>query len=1181
MRDRFKGWAAMRATFAFLIFALAAAQAVEHSGTVRAADQFVPGATVTARYGVVKITTYTDENGRYTFDLLPGIWTVRVEMFGFAPVEEQITLEDRPVVKHWTLDMPKFGEEPAAAEVAKPKPAEAAKKEAEPPKPAAAAKPPAAPNADNRKRRGPAPAPPKPTFQNAQVQATEEGEQALAEAARQGADAVPRGGVEDTEGAFLVTGSTSGGLGAAADEEERRQRMMEGGPRDRSGMPPGMFGEGFGVPGMRGDSDSFNVGLGGLGASAIQAGFGDAAAGTGPSLGGPGGPGGRGSFGGGSMGGRGGGPGGMSGPPGRGPMSKKGGLSSRGRSSGAYSSFGNRRRTGPQYMGSLFANLNNSALDAAPYSLNGRAVEKPSYARTTFGFNAGGPIKIPKLLPLPLSSFFFTYQGTRSRYPFSRFSSLPTMAERAGDFSQARANVPVTIYDPLSRLPFAGNQVPASRFDPAAAGLLRFFPEPTYTGLVQNYRIVTSTPNTSDNYGVRIGLPLSRKDRISSNMQWQRRHSVQPQLYGFRDTGSGSGMSASLSWSHSFAPRFHNNVSVSLSRNTNLMEPYFAYRENVAAQLGITGTSQEPVNYGPPNLSFTNFGALTDGSASNIRNQTFSVSNNLTYVIRRRHNMTFGFTLRKLQNNSLVYQNARGSFSFSGLMTSGLDARGQPLPRTGFDFADFLLGLPQSTSVRYGADNNYFRGKSLIGYAQDDFRITRRLSLNFGLRYEYFAPYTELRGHLANLDLNPERTKVAVVTPGVPGPFSGELPDSLIRPDRNNLSPRFGFASRIGKRRGTVIRGGYSIFYSGTSYSQIASQMASQPPFARTISISTSSAYPLTLRNGFPVIPTQKITNTYGIDPNYSLAYAQTWNLAVQHPLPHALLVEVDYIGTKGTNLGVLIQPNRAVAGTLLTAQERLRIPDASGFNYQTAGANSSYNAGQVRLTRRMSRGISATALYTYSKGIDNASSFTGTGGTVVQFIEDLRLERGLSSFDQRHRLQAGYMLASPVGVRGFWRNAGWKTAAFSRWALMGSFSMSSGNPYTARVAGNLSNTGGTGAFGTGRAQATGLPVRAGDSKYFNLAAFTTPPVGQYGNAGRNTIPGLFRMSLNASLNRSFRIGPPGDNRRQLHLRLNATNALNHVDIVGIGTTVNSSTYGLPTAASQTRTVMLTLRMSF
>ena len=1168
----------MRSLFALLACALwpLLLTAAEQRGSVRAADQYLPGAAVTARQGDTRVSTFTDESGRYVLNLGKGEWEIQVEMFGFTPVRAQVFVGDErisPPPREFTLEMPRYGEtaaNPAPATKAEPK-TEArteartdtkTEPKAEPKRRAQSPAPPRRPG-----QRGGAP---RQGFQNASVTATAEGQQALAQAADPTAGAMSLDSGEAEE-ALLVSGSTSGGLAAASDEESRRQRYMSH-THDSGGPPPGMPGDGpggFGLPPGMGGPGGDLIGLGGLGASAINGGFGDG----GPGIGGPGGPGGPGGRGG-DRGER----GGFSRGSSRGRDSR-GGSSRRGPYNGQYSSFGNRRRQ-PSYTGSAFGFLSNSALNAAPFSLNGQAQPKPSYARATFGVSFGGPLTIPKLVNWQRASFYFTYQGNRSRNPFSEVSSVPTLAERGGDFSQARANAAVAIFDPLNGQPFGGNAVPATRFSSAAAGLLQYFPLPTYTGIVQNYRIVASVPNTSNNIGVRLNAPLSRKDRLTFNVQFQNRDSQTERLFGFRDAGTGTGLSASAGWSHSFAPRFNNSANVSLSRNNNKAAPFFAYQDNVAARLGITGTSQDPINYGPPNLSFTNFGALSDSTASVGRSQTVNLSDGVTYVVKKKHNVSVGFQYRRLQQNSLTYANARGAFSFSGLLTSQLDANGQPVAHTGFDFADFLLGLPQSSSLRFGSDNNYFRSWSTSWHAQDDYRLSRGLSINIGLRYEYFAPYTELFGHLANLDVAPGMNAVSVVTSGhaQAAPYAGALPASLVRGDPNNYSPRLGIAWRPLKKKSMVVRGGYSIFYSGSSYSQIATQMASQPPFATTASLTTSPAFPLTLQNGFPQVPSQTVTNTYAVNPDYKLAYAQTWLLAVQNTLPHGLFLELEYIGTKGTDLSVMEQPNRATPGSPLTAQQRLQISNATGFNYQTIGGNSSFNAGQVRMTRRFSRGMSATALYTFSRAIDDASGYNGTGGAIVQFTDDWHNERGLSSFDQRHRLQTTYMLSSPVGVHGILRNGGWKTTALTGWTLSGSFAASSGTPLTAQVSGNLANTGGIAAFGTGRAQATGLGIHAGDSPYFNLLAFTTPFAGEYGNAGRDTIPGLFNMSLNASLNRSFRLG---DDRRRLQLRLSASNALNHVVITNIGTTVNAATYGLASAASATSTVQLMLRVNF
>jgi hypothetical protein len=177
-----------------------------------------------------------------------------------------------------------------------------------------------------------------------------------------------------------------------------------------------------------------------------------------------------------------------------------------------------------------------------------------------------------------------------------------------------------------------------------------------------------------------------------------------------------------------------------------------------------------------------------------------------------------------------------------------------------------------------------------------------------------------------------------------------------------------------------------------------------------------------------------------------------------------------------------------------------------------------------------------------------------------------------------RHNLNAGFQLSSPVGVRGLLRNGGWKTQLLKSWNMNGSFNATTGTPLTARVSGNLANTGGLAGGGSLRAEATGLPIHADGQPYFNTLAFTTPLAGQFGNAGRSTIPGLFRITVNSSLNRSFRFG---ESRRTLTFTVNASNVLNHVTITSIGTTVNSSSYGLPTAASATRGITLNSRFSF
>ena len=1164
------------------LVALRPAAGAQFSGTVRAADEFVPGATVTARRGNTQVSAFTDENGRYTMELPAGTWEIRVEMFEFTPQTQQVTVGTSATGRDWVLTMPKIGQRGGS------------------PAPSAAAR-----GGQGRmsgrgrgarggggwgggryggfggRGRGAAPGEPQPDFQSAAVRATPEGQQAAAEATEPAAESDSLANSGDAEDAFMVNGSTSGGLEQASDDEARRQRMMGGrggagagggvsaaqGLTGGLGLPPGM------TPTVTNDS----LGLGGFGAGAINGGFGVGPAGP-PPGGGPGGgfgPGGAPGFGGpGGFGGggRGGGGGGGFGPGGRG----RGGRAGRGPYNGQFASFGNRRRTTPPLSGSVALTAQNSALNAAPFSLNGLPSQKPYSSATTLNANVGGPFHIPKIVNWQRAQFTVSLATTLNRNGQNMVGSVPTAAERAGDFSQASLTSAPVIYDPLNNAPFPGDIIPAARFDPASVGLLPYFPQPIYSGIVQNYRFVITNPGHTHSEGIRFNAPLNNKDRLNFNFQQQDGTSDSHQLFGFLDTSSSAGLSFASGWSHSFRPRLNNNATFTVSRARSQAVPFFAYGENVAGELGIAGPSQQPVNYGPPTLSFTNFSSLSDGTPNLSRNQTATFNDTFTYVARRKHNLSFGFIYNRLQQDSQNYQNARGSLSFSGLLTSELDANGQPVKGTGFDFADFLLGYPQSSSLRYGASNNYFRSWSTAAYAQDDLRLKAGLTLNFGLRYEYFAPYTELRGHLANLDVSPSFTAAQVVTAGESGPYSGPLPSSLVRAEPRNFSPRLGVAWRPFSRRNIIIRSGYSIFYSGSPYAQIASQLAAQPPFATTASLITSVAAPLTVQNGFAAAPGTTITNTYAINPDFRLAYAQTWNFTIQNTLPHGFVIDTEYIGTKGTNLGIVENPNRLAAGSV--SQPQLQIGDATSFSYQTYGANSSFNAAQARITRRLSRSVSAMILYTFSKSIDDASSFSGTGGTVVQYLNDLSLERGLSTFDQRHNLSTTFQLSSPVGIRGFLRNAGWRTTLLRSWNFQGTFSAASGTPLTAYISGNLSNTGGLAGAGNLRAEATGLPISAPGYAYFNPAAFTTPPAGQFGDAGRETIPGPFRISLNSAMNRSFRFG---DTRRTLTLSLTASNVLNHVAITSFGTTVNSATYGLATAASATRSVTLRMRFSF
>ena len=936
---------------------------------------------------------------------------------------------------------------------------------------------------------------------------------------------------------FLVSGSLSQGLAqnAAPDSGFGPPPDAEGGPGGAGAPSPGN------VPGF---------GQGGTG------GFGG---------------GGGGGFGGGGFGGRGG-----VGPGGGGEWRQRAG--NRGPAQ-----FGNRRRPG-QIHGLIFGTLNNSVLDAKPVSLSGSDVPQPSYAQTRFGFVAGGPLVIPKVFKDPSTYFSISYFGTRAKNPQVNFSTVPTSAERLGDFSQAvqatganQTVAPVRIYNPATGTPLAGNIIPGSMISPIAQGLLPYIPLPNTPGLINNYFYDAAVIANSDNLNGRIQRNITAKDRLAYHLSYQDRNGQTVQPFGFTDLTSGYGLSTDLSWTHNFSPTLINTARVTFNRNRNETTPAFSNGPDVAATLGIPGTSKNPANYGPPNLNFTNFASLSDSSPVLTRNQGQG-ANDSFLIVHGKHSVTLGFLYNRNDLSAITDQNGRGTFNFTGLSTSAIGSDGLPVVNTGYDFADFLLGRPQSSSIRYGDSSTYFSQNALTGYANDDWKAHARLTLNFGVRYEYFSPFSEKYNHIANLDIAPDYSAVAVVTPGEAGPYSGSFPSGLVNPQYHNFSPRFGLAWKVPYfKRSTIVRSGYGIYYNTQAYQPFTQRLAEQPPFAVSNSTNTSAEDILTLNQGFVTTTPAEITNTYAIDKNYRVPYAQTWTFAIQNELPHGVVSEVSYLGTKGTHLDIQTEPNEGPSATLTGAQ-RNQLGDAVGFIYDTSQGNSIYNALNVRVQQRFRRGVSWTVNYTYSKSIDDSTTFGGVGNTVAENWLDLAGDRGLSSFDRRHVLTGNWVLTSPIGGQGsHLAPDSLEAKLLKNWQLSGSITAETGIPYTARVLGNTAVLAQTSGVGSARADTTGLPITSPNG-FFDLAAFTVPAAGTFGDAGRNTIPGPDLISLNLSFGRAFQLG---ESRRRIELRFETTNALNHVSYTSVDTIVNAINYGAPLAAGGMRQASVVLRFRF
>jgi hypothetical protein len=608
-------------------------------------------------------------------------------------------------------------------------------------------------------------------------------------------------------------------------------------------------------------------------------------------------------------------------------------------------------------------------------------------------------------------------------------------------------------------------------------------------------------------------------------------------------------------------------ISVNFSATSSSATNHFSGIEDVATEAGIYTGVTNPFDYGVPSLSFSNFQGLRDLTPSRRTDRRLALSYAWTQPWKT-HLLRAGGDFRLDRTSSQTDASPNGSFVFSGLYSAG----GLQPPRgSGLDFADFLLGLPQSATQQYGPENVRLRGKSGSLFVQDDWRFNSKLTFNLGVRYELIYPFTELNGQLVDLDVNPTFTAVAPVQAGQTGPFTGVFPKGILRPDINNVGPRLAFAYRV--QPGLVVRGGYGIAYNSGSYSTIARQLAVQPPFAFSDTVTSGQgAPPLVIANVLAGV-SNVLQNNYGVDPNYQLGRVQTWNADVQKDLTQAWLVGGGYTRTTGASLDIVRAPNRTPTG--------LKIPTIQAFTYQTSQGVSVLNAGSIRLQRRMVKGIGGSVTYTLAKSMDDASTTGGGGTTVAQNDQDLLAEYSLSSFDRRHQVSGNLSFELPFGPNKPWLHGGGVWAAIlGGWRGAANYAFQTGTPLTPIVLGGITDIA-RGSNGSLRADVVpGVPLFASGLAFpyfFNPAAFTAPQPGQFGDAGRNSITGPSTSVLNAQLSRDIRM----KNNRAFTLQANFSNILNTENFAAINVNVNTTQFGQVTRFGAARSAQLNLRFRF
>jgi hypothetical protein len=929
-------------------------------------------------------------------------------------------------------------------------------------------------------------------------------------------------------------------------------------------------------------------------------------------LGGGGGFGG-GGFGGGGFGGGGFGGGGFGG----------GGFGGGGFGGGGGGRGGNFRGFNPgQPHGAIFWIGSNSALNAEPFPLNGQQQEQPSSGSNRFGITFMSAPYIPHLTkPSGKDTVFLTLSGSRQSSPVDEYANVPTAAERIGDFSAP--GLP-TIYDPTTTgTQFPNNMIPggpSGRITPQAAALMQVYPQPNLipsAGINWNYHLLTTQQANTTQAGVRYNRSIGknaaqpglgrtgggggRSGRLNQNQGLRQSINVN---YNWSDSASDAvnyipelgGKSASTSNSvqagytvgyHKVTNIFNSNWNRSNSHTTNF---FTDTANNIAATDGVNVPNNVPLNYGVPNIQLSEFNGLSEQQPSFSVSQTISFSEVLSWI-HGKHNLRFGGDYRRVHRDFLAGSTATGNFTFTGLFT---EDPAQDV-NTGSPIADFLLGLPQSTSLNSSVAKSYLRDNVYDAFAQDDWRLMPSLTVNAGIRYEFYAPYTEKYGHLGEVFTNPDGlfTNETEVQPGAAG-----LPDSLVYPWRKAFAPRLGLAWRVPKLKQAVVRAGFGMNYTVGEYSSFANTMAHQPPFTNQqtnqeaigneASSACARAVPMTcftLADGFPA---PAALGNYAVDPHYPLPYVQVWNLDLQKTLPLGIVLNLGYNGSRGNHLDTVIEP-RAIPTSPDTDPAPATCAGTApclplNFRYEEAVSFSKFNAATVRVNKRLSKGIALGANYQYSHSIDDAGALGSVGGVGVQDWQNPLGELGNSSLDVRHTVNGTYLYELPFGKDKFLVTSGMGSHILEGFSASGTFQFSTGGWLSPSYASSVAST----ACGTGgvlRPNLTGASVTAGggtEHQWFNPQAYVAPTntpgfCNFFGDAPRNSIRGPGTVSNNMALSKTVNMG----DTRSMEIRATINNVFNTVQYSGVGTTVNSPNFGEVTSAAAMRSFQFTARFRF
>jgi hypothetical protein len=792
-----------------------------------------------------------------------------------------------------------------------------------------------------------------------------------------------------------------------------------------------------------------------------------------------------------------------------------------------------------EFHGSAFEFLRNNVLDANNFFNNAARLKRPPLRRNQFGGTLGGPVIRDRLF------FFTSYQATLIRSNNNITSTVPIPERVEGNFGTTPVYNPFAL-DGGVRQQFPDNIVPRSLFDPVGYKLARLYPAPNLPGLVNNYAAVVPLSDNDHQGDGRIDYRWNDRNSLFFRGSVNRRETSQGSQFappgnggnGFTDfplVQTPQSQSVLGSWTSVVTPNQVNELRLGYTQtNSNQLSPGTS---PLFAEFGIKGIPELPGLVGLPQISVAGFAALG--------NRTFTPNPKTAEVLqfidnyswgRGNHTLKFGFDARWTANYAASANNARGNLSFNGQFTARVPGQG-----VGSALADLLLGQTNnavlSTPLKGDLRNRYYGA-----FFNDTWRVTRKLTLNLGLRYEFQSPNWEVNNRQGSFDLNPSSATYGSVLAAKGGSLRAR---TFMNPDRNNFAPRLGFAWTVTQK--TVIRAAAGLFYGGLGSQAIGVLGPANPPFFMNVGIPSAGTSPLSvmpLQAGFPP-DTLSVTrlanpNAVSLSEHYPMPMVSQWNFSVQRMLPADVVFTAAYVGSSTSHIPAFYDFNDPFPGPG-AINPRRPFPQWGTINVNSPWVHATYHSFQAKAERRFSKGFSLLGSYTWSHNIDSSDRWDNASVEQAPANpRNLRAEKSSSSYDIRHRLVVNSIWDLPFRNLSAVRESPWARALLDGWQVAGILTAQTGLPFTPVLGVNPANT--TGQARPDRLASGVLPSsQRSIDRWFDVTAFATPAPFTFGNSGRNILRGPGIANLDAMLSRTFRI----TEQRSFEFRWEMFNALN------------------------------------